>query len=100
MDIPTGSDLPVKICIESLTEILKVSEINIFVKDNYLIFVIGIPLISSEEYIVYHPVPLPIQYDKNKVILVEPETKYSGVSRESKNFLGKMHTVKNLINFV
>jgi len=86
MDIPTGSALPVEICIESLTEILHASEINIFVKDNYLVYVIEIPLISSDEYIVYHPIPLPIQYDENRVILVDPEVEYIGVSRDSENF--------------
>ena len=86
MDIPTGSALPIEICIESLTELLQVSEIDIFVKDSYLIYVIGIPLISSEEYTIYHPVPLPIQYEENKVILMDPEMEYLGVSRDSENF--------------
>lgn len=86
MNIPTGSALPVEISMESLTELLHVSEINIFVKNNYLIYIIEIPLISSDEYVVYHPIPLPIQYDEDKIILVDPETEYLGISRDSEPF--------------
>lgn len=46
-----------------------------------------IPLFSSDEYTMYHPIPLPIQYNGNTIILIDPEVDYIGFSRDNEHFL-------------
>lgn len=46
-----------------------------------------IPLISSDEYTMYQPIPLPIQYNGNTIILIDPELDYIGFSRDNEHFL-------------
>jgi len=87
MDIPIGNTLPLEVSPENLIEFYRISEITIFYKDNYLIYVLEIPLISIEEYTMYHPIPLPIPHNFNTIILVEPEIDYIGFSRDNENFL-------------
>ncbi|KAE9527723.1 hypothetical protein AGLY_012796 [Aphis glycines] len=87
VDLPIGNTFPVEVNIESLNEILRISEKNIFFKDNYLIYVIEISLITSEEYSIYHPIPLPIPHSEQTIFLVDPEIDYLGVSRDNENFI-------------
>jgi len=46
-----------------------------------------IPLISCDEYTMYQPIPLPIQYNGNTIILIDPELDYIGFSRDNEHFL-------------
>ncbi|KAE9521974.1 hypothetical protein AGLY_017626, partial [Aphis glycines] len=87
VDLPIGNTFPVEVNIESLNEILRISEKNIFFKDNYLIYVIEISLITSEEYSIYHPIPLPIPHSEQTIFLVDPEIDYLSVSRDNENFI-------------
>ncbi|XP_060872229.1 uncharacterized protein LOC132946316 [Metopolophium dirhodum] len=87
VDLPIGNIFPLEVNIESLNEILRISEKNIFLKDNYLIYVIEIPLITSEEYSIYHPISLPIPHSEQTIFLVDPEIDYLGVSRDNENFI-------------
>jgi len=87
VDLPIGNTFPLDINTESLNDILRISEKTIFFKDSYLIYVIEIPLISSEEYSIYHPIPLPIPHSKQAIFLVDPEIDYLGVSRDNENFI-------------
>uniref|UniRef100_A0A2S2PSM8 Envelope fusion protein n=1 Tax=Schizaphis graminum TaxID=13262 RepID=A0A2S2PSM8_SCHGA len=65
---------------------LKISEIIIFVQDEYLIFSIEIPLISSREYNVYRLISLPIVYSTNTLILIEPEIDYLVINNDNEEF--------------
>lgn len=87
MDIPIGNALPLEVSTETLIEFYRISEITIIHKNNYLIYVMEIPLISSDEYTMYHPIPLPIQYNGNTIILIDPELDYIGFSRDNEHFL-------------
>ncbi|XP_060848447.1 uncharacterized protein LOC132927889 [Rhopalosiphum padi] len=87
MDIPIGNALPLEVNTETLIEFYRISEITIIHKNNYLIYVMEIPLISSDEYTMYHPIPLPIQYNGNTIILIDPELDYIGFSRDNEHFL-------------
>ncbi|KAL4104073.1 hypothetical protein QTP88_019386 [Uroleucon formosanum] len=87
VDLPIGNTFPFEVNIESLNEILRISEKNILFKDNYLIYVIEIPLITSEEYSIYHPIPLPIPHSEQTIFLVDPEIDFLGVSRDNEHFI-------------
>jgi len=87
MDIPIGNALPLEVNTDTLIEFYRISEITIIHKDNYLIYIMEILLISSDEYTMYHPIPLPIRYNENTIILIDPETDYVGFSRDNEYFL-------------
>ena len=87
MIIPAGNSLPIEIKAETLTELLSVVELSVFVQDNHLVYVIKIPLVSNTEYNVYRPIPLPIQYDFESIILINPESDFIAISSDSENFL-------------
>ena len=86
MHLPIGNDLSLDIQSESLTELLRISDITIFYQDDYLIFCIGIPLTSSDEYTMFHPIPLPLKYNNNTVVLIAPEVEYLGLCNDNENF--------------
>lgn len=86
MILPMGSELPIEINVEALSELLRISGISIFIQNNYLVFVIEIPLISREEYNVYHPIPLPIQFDDDAIVLIAPEIDYLAISSDNEKF--------------
>jgi len=85
VDFPIGNTFPLEVNTESLNDILRISEKTIFFKDNYLNYVIEIPPISSEEYSIYHPIPLSIPHSEQNIFLVDPEIDYLGVSRDNEN---------------
>lgn len=87
VDLPIGNTFPLEVNPESLNDILRISEKTIFFKDSYLIYVIEIPLISSDEYNIYHPIPLPIPHSEQTIFLVDPEIDYLGVTRDNENFI-------------
>ena len=87
VDLPIGNTFPLEVNAESLNDILRISEKTIFFEDNYLIYIIEIPLISSEEYNIYHPIPLPIPHSEQNIFLIDPELDYLGVSKDNENFI-------------
>lgn len=86
MNLPTENTLPIEIVPEAITDLLRISEITIFIQQEYLIFSIAIPLISSKEFYVYRPIPLPIWYNTNTLILIDPEIEYLALSNDNEAF--------------
>ncbi|VVC31038.1 Envelope fusion protein-like [Cinara cedri] len=86
MILPMGSELPVEFNVESLPELLRISRISIFTQDTYLVFVIEIPLISKEEYNVYHPIPSLIQYKSDTIVLISPKIDYLAMSSDNEKY--------------
>ncbi|KAF0693856.1 Envelope fusion protein, partial [Aphis craccivora] len=87
MNLPVGAVLPLEIETESLTEFLRISDLTIMHSEHYLVFLIGIPMTSVEEYTMYHPIPLPIQYDVNSIALIAPEVDFLALSNDNENFV-------------
>lgn len=86
MTLPVGSALPIEINAEHITELFRISEISILNQDKHLIYIIEISLISYEEYHVYHPISLLIQYDQITLILINPEIDYLALSTDNEKF--------------
>ncbi|KAF0738250.1 Envelope fusion protein [Aphis craccivora] len=87
MNLAVGAVLPLEIETESLTEFLRISDLTTMHRELYLVFSIEIPLTSIEEYTMYHPIPLPIQYDVNSIALIAPEVDYLALSNDNENFV-------------
>jgi len=86
VNLPLGNNFPIEVIPESMPNFLKISEIIIFVQDEYLIFSIEIPLVSSKEYNVYRLISLPIVYSTNTLILIEPEIDYLVINNDNEEF--------------
>lgn len=76
MNLPLGTSLPIEIHAESITDYFRISDITILHPGNYLICTIGIHLVSTEWYSMYHPIAIPILYNQNTLILIELEVDY------------------------
>lgn len=87
IDLPIGTALPIETDSNNFAELYSVSDVLIVRKSNYLAFVIKIPLISSEKYMAYRPIPLPIPYYHNSFILIDPEFEYIALSLNNEKFL-------------
>jgi len=86
MNLPGGTTFPLEIKAESLTQLIQISDLAIVHKEHYLVFSLGIPLISVQEYTMYHPISLPIQYDDNTIALIAPEVDYLALSNDNEKF--------------
>uniref|UniRef100_A0A2S2QW77 Envelope fusion protein n=2 Tax=Sipha flava TaxID=143950 RepID=A0A2S2QW77_9HEMI len=83
MTLPAGSSLPVDIRAESLTELLRVAELSVFIQDYHLVYVIEIPLVLNAEYNVYRP----IQLNSDTLVLISPDVDYLAISADNEKFL-------------
>lgn len=62
MNLPGGITFPLEIKAESLTQLIQISDLTILHREHYLVFSLGIPLISVDVYHVYHVPPYPSTY--------------------------------------
>jgi len=86
VELPQGMALPIDSNVDTLTELNRISEIAICLKAEYLIFITKIPLISTDQYTVYHPIALPIPYTSDSFILVDPEFDYIALSNNNEKY--------------
>lgn len=72
--------LPVPLEPDQFTNLIDVSDINIFYKNHRLIYVIEIPLIEQNNFILYHVIPLPIkQGERGIYAFINPIYTYLGL---------------------
>jgi len=86
MNLPMGSILPMEITTKSLTEFSESQKLQFLPKNNYLIFVKVIPLLSNEKYTVYHPIPLSIPHTDRTIVLIDTEVEYLALSSDNEKF--------------
>jgi len=54
LSLPIGTDLPYTLSLETVNDILKLSDIKIYYSNNNIVFVITIPLIYQNNFVLYH----------------------------------------------
>lgn len=86
INLPSGTYLPIELSAESLPQLFRITDISVIHKDHFLIFVAKIPLIINEEYNVYKPIPLPIPFNNNTLIMIAPEVDYLALSDNNEKF--------------
>jgi len=86
INLPTGTYLPIELSAESLPQLFRITDISVIHKEHLLIFVAKIPLIVNEEYNVYKPIPLPIQFNNNTLIMIAPDIDYLALSNDNEKF--------------
>ena len=60
-DIPSELTLPIPLSATYQNLIVNIIELDVFIRDNFLVYVIRLPLTNHVRYNVYHVLPLPIQ---------------------------------------
>jgi hypothetical protein len=77
-DIRSDLSLPVPLSVAYQNLVLRIIEINVFLRSNFLVYVIRLPLSNHVNYKVYHDLPLPIKIrnSTNKFFFISPECEY------------------------
>jgi hypothetical protein len=60
-DLPSDLTLPIPVSAAYQNLVLRIFDIDAFLKDDYLVYVIRLPLTNRAKYNVYHVLPLPIK---------------------------------------
>ena len=60
-DIPGDLTLPIPLSATHQNLIVNIVDLDVFIKDNFLVYVIRLPLTNHVRYNVYHVLPLPIR---------------------------------------
>ena len=77
-DIPAELTLPIPLSATHQNLIVNIINLDVFIQNNFLVYVIRLPLTNHVKYNVYHVLPLPIRIedDSNKFIFILPEREY------------------------
>jgi hypothetical protein len=75
-DMPSDHSLPIPVSAIHQNLLLRITDINVFTKDSYLVYVIRLPLTNHVKYNIYHVLPLPIgiKDTDSKFIFILPES--------------------------
>jgi hypothetical protein len=78
IDIPAELTLPVPLSATHQNLIVNILELEVFIRDKFLVYVIRLPLTNHVKYNVYHVLPLPIWIEDatNQFTFILPERKY------------------------
>jgi len=74
-DIPPELSLPLPLSAAYHHLILRIIDLDVYLKGNFLVYIILLPLTNSINYNLYHVLPLPIQVrnTESKFIFLLPE---------------------------
>lgn len=78
-------DFPVELSLNNIHSIIDVSQLSSYYYNNKIIFVLQIPLISENKYIMYKNIPLPTPHSgsHNKTFaLIQPSSAYTALSED------------------
>lgn len=103
--IPADRKLPVVLELHQFGNLIDVSDISIFYKDNRLVYIIDIPLIEQHDFILYHMIPFPIKQSEKEVFaFINPTYSYIGIRTDkqvytqlSENDVSKCKNINNII---
>jgi len=86
-NIPIGTTFPLEIKTESIADFIKISELAVCHQGPYLIFVTKIPLVTTIDFNAYKIIPLPIIYDNQSFILIDPSMEIIATSYDTQKFI-------------
>lgn len=87
--LPSDSELPVTLDINTIQYILGVSKLVCYYIDHKIVFVLQIPLVSISEYLLFHNIALPTLYsldEPNKFSLILPSSKYIAMTKDNSHY--------------
>lgn len=77
-DIPSEFTLPIPLSAAYQNLIVNILDLDVFIRDNFLVYVIRLPLTNHVKYNVYHVLPLPIRIKDTdtRFTFILPEREY------------------------
>jgi hypothetical protein len=77
-DVPSDLSIPIPLSVAHHNLVLRIAEVDVFLRNNFLVYVVCIPLSNHVHYKVHHVLPLPIKIRNsiNKFIFISPEREY------------------------
>lgn len=77
-------DFPLPLNVNNIHSIIDASKLSSYYYNNKIVFVLQVPLITSETFMVYKNIPLPTPHDESRVTrtfaLIQPSDNYIGLS--------------------
>lgn len=87
VSLPIGTDFPYVLSIETVNDILKLSDIKIYYSNNNIVFVITIPLIYQNNFILYHLIPKPYCQNIINCMYIAPSHKFLAISKNKEHYV-------------
>lgn len=78
--LPMGVNVPVSIMDINVSEFLKIVPVNVIFIE-VLIFILEIPLVSNDDFILYKPQPLPIKLKHSVYGIIKPNSDYIAIDK-------------------
>lgn len=84
--LPSGSTYPVALDPDLSSQILAVSNINLYYEAKRLICVIRIPLVTSIVFNLYNIIPFPSHYNRSTYFFIQPKVKYLALCDDKRQY--------------
>jgi len=79
--LPTGATLPTGISSREAVEIIKMSDITIYFRDDSIVYVLKIPIVKDKDLTLYKLLPAPIKLDNQlNYAYIKPDVDYLAIS--------------------
>lgn len=85
VSLPGGTDLPTDLDIANIYELVKLSDIAIYYSNDNLVFIISLPLIYQNDFLLYNLIPVPVCID-NDCVYIKPSNKYLAISKSKEHY--------------
>lgn len=83
--LPGGTDLPTDLDIQNIYELIKLSDLTIYYANDNLVFILTLPLIYQNDFILYNLIPVPV-CNGNDCHYIKPSNKYLAISNTKKHY--------------
>lgn len=82
--LPNFRQFPVSLSLENIYILLNISELATFYSNNKIVFVLKVPLVTSNEFSLYNCIPFPMlnKFENRTYTTIIPSTKYIGITRD------------------
>lgn len=96
--LPNFRQFPVSLSLENIYILLNISELATFYNKNKIVFVLKVPLVTSNEFSLYNCIPFPVlnKFENKTYSTIIPSTKYIGITRDRALYckLSSLHSCK------
>jgi len=85
VSLPGGTNLPTDSDIQNIYELVKLSDLTIYYPNDNLVFILTLPLIYQNGFILYNLIPVPV-CTENDYFYIKPNNKYLAISKTKEHY--------------
>jgi len=85
--IPHGLEFPIPLDPSNANLLFNIIELQVYLENQRLIYIINIPLVETHIFYVYKISPFPKQITLNEFILIQPSSKYIALDKSKQQFI-------------